>query len=129
MGNLLRASLLQLLKGWPGLVFMLACLALPARADFINGNQLKLYCLSQNPSDDAICVVYITGAVDAFTTMDLIAQKTQGQDRKFCLPDGIGPDQLRATTLAWLERPETDLNFAATLLVLGAMQQAYGCDR
>jgi len=112
-----------------GLMVFLTLLALPARADFINGKQLRLYCASQNPSDDAICIVYITGAVDAFTTMDLIAQKTQGQEKKLCLPDGIQPDQLRATTLAWLERPDTDLDFAATLLVLGAMQDAYGCDR
>lgn len=112
-----------------GLAFLFSFLAIPARADFINGEQLKLYCLSQSPSDDAICVVYITGAVDAFTTMDLIAEKTQGQKRQLCLPEGIQPDQLRETTLKWLERPEADLDFAATLLVLGAMQNTYGCDR
>jgi len=55
--------------------------------------------------------------------------KTQGQKKQLCLPDGIQPDQLRETTLEWLERPEADLDFAATLLVLGAMQNAYGCDK
>ena len=124
----LSAPIWRHLGAVAGLALLLASFALPARADFINGNQLRLYCLSQNPSDDAICIVYITGAVDAFTTMDLIAQKTQAQEKKLCLPDGIQPDQLRKTTLDWLERPDTDLEFAATLLVLGAMQDAYGCD-
>ena len=99
----------------------------PAHADFINGKQLRLYCLSQNPSDDAICVVYITGAVDAFTTVDLIVEKTEGTARRFCIPDGVGPDQLRDVMLAWLERPESNLDFAATLLVLGALEDSYGC--
>ena len=35
-----------------------------AAADALNGQQLRLYCTSQNPQDDAICIVYITGAVD-----------------------------------------------------------------
>lgn len=110
-----------------GVILLVMLAATTARADFINGKQLKLYCLSQNPSDDAICVVYITGAVDAFTTVDLIAEKTKGEARRFCLPDGVGPEQLREVTLAWLERPESNLDFAATLLVLGAIEDAYGC--
>ena len=124
-----RSKFFPRLKIITGFLCLFGVFAFPARADFINGEQLRLYCLSQSPSDDAICIVYITGAVDAFTTMDLIAVKTQGQKKQLCLPDGIQPDQLRETTLEWLERPEADLDFAATLLVLGAMQNAYGCDK
>ena len=101
--------------------------AAPARADFIDGNQLRLYCTSKNPSDEAVCFVYIAGAVDAFTTIDLMGQKTRGAAPRFCLPDTAGPDQLKDVTLAWLERPETDLEFAATLLIWGAVSDAYGC--
>ena len=50
-----------------------------AQADFIDGRQLQLYCASQNPADEAICIVYTTGAVDAFTTVDLIARKPMGR--------------------------------------------------
>ena len=64
----------------------------PAQADFIDGRQLQLYCASQNPADEAICIVYITGAVDAFSTVDLIAEKTNGAERIFCMPDGVQPD-------------------------------------
>ena len=39
-----------------------------AVADFIDGNTLRLYCNSGSPQDEAVCIVYITGAVDAFTT-------------------------------------------------------------
>jgi hypothetical protein len=39
--------------------------------------------------DEAICIVYITGAVDAFTAVDLIAEKTNGAERIFCMPDGV----------------------------------------
>jgi hypothetical protein len=99
----------------------------PAQADFIDGRQLQLYCASQNPADEAICIVYITGAVDAFTTVDLIAEKTNGAERIFCMPDGVQPDQLKATTLGWLQRDATDLDFAATLLIWGAMKNAYSC--
>ena len=97
-----------------GLVMLLSSFNFAA-ADALNGQQLRLYCTSQNPQDDAICIVYITGAVDAFTTIDLMGQKTSGAAPRFCLPDTAGPDQLKDVTLAWLERPETDLEFAATL--------------
>ena len=99
----------------------------PAHADFIDGRQLQLYCASQNPADEAICIVYITGAVDAFTTVDLIAEKTNGAERIFCMPDGVQPDQLKAMTLGWQQRDATDLDYAATLLIWGAMKDAYSC--
>ena len=98
-----------------------------AQADFIDGRQLQLYYASQNPADEAICIVYITGAVDAFTTVDLIAEKTNGAERIFCMPDGVQPDQLKAMTLGWLQRDATDLDYAATLLIWGAMKDAYSC--
>ena len=101
--------------------------AAPARADFIDGNQLRLYCTSKNPNDEAVCFVYIAGAVDAFTTIDLMGEKTSGTKRQFCLPDGVSPDQLKATTMQWLVRPEANLDLAATLLVWGAIKDAYGC--
>jgi hypothetical protein len=122
---------------WPvfglGKLTIMALLALSflqvasARADFINGNQLQLYCTSKNPSDEAICFVYIAGAVDAFTTIDLTGEKANGTKRQFCLPDGLSPDQLKATTMEWLARPEANLDLAATLLIWGAIKDAYGC--
>ena len=112
--------------------FLLSCLVTAVassetRADFLNGEELKLYCVSQNPSDDAICVVYITGAVDAFTTVDLFSEKTKGTDRMFCLGDETGPEQLRDVTMKWFDRPETDLSSAATLIIWGALKDAYSC--
>ena len=83
--------------------------AVPARADFFNGDQLRLYCTSKNPNDEAVCFVYIAGAVDAFTTIDLMGEKASGTKRQFCLPDGISPDQLKDTTMTWLARPEAIL--------------------
>ena len=98
-----------------------------AKADFINGDNLRLYCASQDPADDTICVVYITGAVDAFTTAELIAKKTIDADPSICLPDGAGPDELKTVVQKWMERPEANLDFAATLVILGAVQNAYSC--
>ena len=63
----------------------------PAQADFIDGRQLQLYCASQNPADEVICIVDITGAVDAFTTVDLIAKKTNGAERIFVCQMGCSP--------------------------------------
>ena len=98
-----------------------------AHADFIDGNALKLYCTSQSPTDDAICIVYITGAVDAFTTVDLFSEKSSDNKRVFCMPDGIHPYALKATTMKWMQRPEANLDFAATLLIWGAMKDSYSC--
>lgn len=113
-----------------GLVFALAMAVLqtfPARADFINGDQLRLYCTSKNPSDEAICFVYITGAVDAFTTIDLMGERTNATKRQFCLPDGASPDDLKGVTMTWMERSEANLDLAATLVIWGAIKNSYGC--
>jgi hypothetical protein len=108
-------------------IFLLFVSAGSVSADALNGHDLRLYCTSQSPQDDAICIVYITGAVDAFTTIDLMGQKTSGTTPRFCVPNDVGPEQLKQVMLTWLERPETDLSFAATLLVWGAVSHAYGC--
>ena len=108
-----------------GLSFM----AQPASADFIDGNTLRLYCNSGSPQDEAVCIVYITGAVDAFTTAELIAEKSTGQTPGLCLPEEADPDALATITRTWLDRPETNLEFAATLLILAAVDDAYGCDK
>ncbi|MEK9581660.1 MAG: Rap1a/Tai family immunity protein [Candidatus Puniceispirillum sp.] len=75
-----------------------------------------------------VCFVYIAGAVDAFTTIDLMGEKTSGTKRQFCLPDGVSPDQLKTTTMQWLARPEANLDLAATLLVWRVIKDAYGCE-
>lgn len=108
-----------------GLSFM----AQTASADFIDGNTLRLYCNSGSPQDEAVCIVYITGAVDAFTTAELIAEKSTGQTPGLCLPEEADPDALATITRNWLDRPETNLEFAATLLILAAVDDAYGCDK
>jgi hypothetical protein len=102
-------------------------MALPAHADFINGYELNSYCQSQDPADDMICVLYITGAFDAFTTTDLINQKTAQSAPAFCPDDNLSPDDLKQTTIEWLQRKDTDLEFAASLLVLGAIKNKYKC--
>ena len=111
------------------LMVMTVALAAPtiAQADFIDGNALQLYCSSQNPTDDAICIVYITGAVDAFTTVDLFSEKSSDNKRVFCMPEGIQPDALKVTTMNWMQRSETNLDYAATLLIWGAMKDTYSC--
>ena len=111
------------------LMVMTGALAAPtiAQADFIDGNALQLYCTSQNPTDDAICIVYITGAVDAFTTVDLFSEKSSDNKRVFCMPEGIQPDALKATTMNLMQRPETNLDYAETLLIWGAMKDSYSC--
>ena len=43
------------------------------------------------------------------------------------MPDGVQLDQLKAMTLGWLQRDATDLDYTATLLIWGAMKDAYSC--
>ncbi len=98
-----------------------------ARADFISGNDLKLYCASQDSMDDAVCLLYITGAVDALTTSDRIGNEMSGNPLQLCVPDGVSPDILKSVVQKWLKRDEAPLDFGATLLILGAITDAYGC--
>ena len=104
-----------------------AMMAAPAQADFLTGHDLNTYCTSSAPSDDMICIVYITGAFDAFTTTDLINQKATQASATLCPREDVSPDELKQVTADWLARDESDLNFAATLLVLAALQDKYGC--
>ena len=122
--NRIRIAVLSLAS-----VGMMLGMASMARADFINGHQLNLYCSSQNPTDDSICIVYITGAFDAFTTTDLIAQKTNDAAPRFCPDENTGPEDLQKIVQYYLGRAETNLDFAATLLILGAIDEAFGCDK
>ena len=66
---------------------------------------------------------------DIFTTRDLVLQQTDDEPAQFCLPAGIGPDQLKATLVAYMQHQNTDLDVDASLVVLGAIQDAYGCDQ
>lgn len=102
-------------------------LPLPAQADFLTGHDLNSYCTSAAPSDDMICIVYITGAFDAFTTTDLINQKATQASATLCPREDVSPDELKQVTQEWLARDESNLEFAATLLVLAALQDKYGC--
>ena len=122
--NRIRIAVLSLAS-----VGMMLGMASMARADFINGHQLNLYCSSQNPTDDSICIVYITGAFDAFTTTDLIAQKTNDAAPRFCPDENTGPEDLQKIVQSYLGRAENNLDFAATLLILGAIDEAFGCDK
>ena len=101
--------------------------ATPAYPDFLTGRDLNTYCTSSAPSDDMICMVYITGAFDAFTTTDLINQKATQANATLCPREDVSPDELKQVTQEWLARDESNLEFAATLLVLAALQDKYGC--
>ncbi len=119
----MRTGFIALMLGVAGLITQ------PAEADFITGHQLNTYCNSQDAADDMICIVYITGAFDAFTTTDLINQKATQAPATLCPNTDISPDELKQVTLDWMKRPETDFDFAATLIVLGAIQNKYACEK
>ena len=102
--------------------------ATPAYPDFLTGRDLSTYCTSSAPSDDMICIVYITGAFDAFTTTDLINQKATQASATLCPGEDISPDDLKYIVKDWLARDESDLDFAATLLILAALQDKYRCE-
>ena len=119
------------MKRFPAILaaLFMACMmmSMPAKADFISGDQLRLYCTSQDSNDDAICIVYITGVFDALTSMDQLARTTANAAPQFCPGDNVGPDELKAVTLAYLQKPDANLDFGASLLIWGAMQGEYGC--
>ena len=44
-----------------------------------------------------------------------------------CIPASTQPDDFKALIQNWMERPETNPDFAATLIILGAIDNAFGC--
>jgi hypothetical protein len=118
---------MSLVKSLIVVVFIIVTTLSSVRADFLTGRDLNLYCTSGSPQDDAICIVYITGAVDAFTTAELIAEKTAGMQPGLCIPEGIQPDNFKEIIINWMKRPETNPDFAATLIILAAVDDAFGC--
>ena len=76
-----------------------------AQADFLTGRDLNIYYASANPQDDAICTVYITSAVDAFATAELIAEKTAGMAPGLFIPESTQPYNFKALIQNLRERP------------------------
>ena len=105
----------------------LAFLPSYVHADILNGDQLNRYCRSQNPGDQMLCIVYISGAVDAFTTIELAAEKTSGTPRQICLAEDSGPEDLRDMMVTWLDKPSVNLEYAATLLIWSATIKTHSC--
>ena len=57
---------------------LLIFVANPAQADFINGDQLRLYCASKNPNDEAICMFKLLARLMRLPRSILWARKPMG---------------------------------------------------
>lgn len=99
----------------------------PASADALDGNQLQTYCLSDNPGDQVICIVYITGVVDALTTVERVGEDLSQSPPQICLAPTTGPEELQRMIIKWLARPETNHEYSASLLIWLAVQNHYPC--
>lgn len=67
---------MSMLRSITAAVCFVCAASFSAQADFPTGCDEELYFTSANLQDDTSCIVYITGAVDAFITAELIAEKT-----------------------------------------------------
>ena len=93
-------------------------LATPAKAYFLDGDELLNHCSVEEPLGDydpAICVTYIMGAYDAF----MFQRLTRNQDR--CVPREITAGRLREVVVAYLQAHADNRKMDASALVWNAI--------
>ena len=105
-------------------VFALLCITWlstdSARAD-MSGNDLKDNCGSRSNS---LCAGYIVGTLDSMRT---IAEEANAP--MFCLPPGVGEEQVTTLVRKYLADHPERLHTRAASLIMNAMIGAYPCPR
>ena len=102
------------------LLYMTWLTTVPARAD-MSGNDLKDNCGSMSNS---LCTGYIVGTLDSMRTIGEEANAPM-----FCLPPGVGEEQVTALVRKYLADHPERLRTRAASLIMNAMTGAYPCPK
>lgn len=115
-------------KVWvAGAALMAGALPHAAEAGFYSGDALYESCTADKDAKDYFersyeCVGYISGAVDAFNTT------REAAGLKSCIPAGVTINDLRKTTVAYLEKnPKDRVANSASSQVFAATRKAWPC--
>jgi hypothetical protein len=90
----------------------------PARAYFLDGDELMNHCSTNIPDeqfDPAVCVTYIMGAYDAYMFQRLVRNQPR------CTPRTLTAGQLRAVVVDYLEDNPDNRAMDASALVWNAI--------
>ena len=102
-------------------------IALPARADFMNGRVLAGLCASEVDWESGGCVGYVVGVADAFDHRHLAS--TGGVDGgKYCIPDSATREEIVGLVVNALNENSDKLDSLALSLVSNAFIDAFDCD-
>ncbi|WP_294189049.1 Rap1a/Tai family immunity protein [uncultured Sphingomonas sp.] len=98
----------------------------PASADFKDGNELLAKCTTEKSDsvyyqNTAYCIAYIAGAVDMFTTWQMVGKAPQ------CMPDNATAGQIRDVVVKYLQDHPTKRAEPGSLLVASALLEGFNC--
>lgn len=101
-------------------------IAPPARAEFINGNQLYEWCSAEERDanyyqKNASCRAYVIGALDDFLLEMEIAKKPE------CIPSNATRGQMADVVTKLLRDEPTIRNLSGPLIVRMAVVKGFGC--
>lgn len=104
------------------LIAVVANVASPAWAGYINGNELHKECQSETAYNAGSCINYVLGVVDS----------AQGPDRGvggyvFCPPDSVSASQSRDIVKNWLADNPGERRYNAASLVASALSEVWPC--
>jgi len=97
----------------------------PAKAEFESGDSILKECeVSRSSStyyqSNAFCIGYLSGVVDALSTLNALKGET-------CGPDDMTLEQLLDVVIKYLHDNPQSRHASAALVTWSAMNQAYGC--
>ncbi len=95
-----------------------------ARANFLDGYELRERCESQRIDKLNTCLGYLTGVIDS----DAAAPSWRLAKSLFCVPRGVSANQLRDTFLSYLRAHPEEEDLNAAILVGNAFISAFPCD-
>ena len=109
--------------------------AVPARAEFVTGNQLYRWCTGaatdyDRRTQDFLCLAYIQGAHDGLETGALHVTYQANLDEAYrivCVPNRVEAGQLREIVVGHLRDKPEDRNLSAAILVYAALAKSYPC--
>ena len=101
--------------------------ALPAQADFMNGNILAGLCAADEEWESGGCVGYIVGVADSLDHLHM--SRTGGADGgKYCIPDSATRQEIVKLVVKSLNKNPDKLDNLAVHLVWNAFIDAFDCN-
>ena len=110
--------------------------ATPAKADFMNGNDLYEHCTEEKSDNLADiktmhCVGYITGSADGLRNGNVFGQVLAGREEEtldfICVPERVTAGQMKDVVVSYLASNPSERHENASVLVAKALLRAWRC--